>query len=70
MNENLFYCKCPILDGGNFPCGNCDNERKECDKFCQYYVEIKYTCFNCTDKETCEYAFDDFCTDGDCLAIK
>ena len=28
------------------------------------------TCFTCPDKETCEWAWDPYNTDGDCLAIK
>ena len=29
-----------------------------------------YTCFKCPLKETCEYAWDDYNTNGDCLAEK
>jgi hypothetical protein len=28
------------------------------------------TCVNCWEKNTCAFAFDDYNTDGDCLAIK
>ena len=28
------------------------------------------TCFRCSDKESCKYAFDPYNTDGDCLADK
>lgn len=70
MDEKLFYCNCPILDGGNFPCGHCDNEKKECNASCKHYIKFKYTCTDCENKDKCEYAFDDYCTDGDCLAIK
>lgn len=28
------------------------------------------TCWNCVDQATCEYAFDLYNTNGDCLAIK
>ena len=37
MDEELFYCNCPILADGKFPCGNCENEREECDESCPYY---------------------------------
>ena len=30
----------------------------------------KYTCSRCKDKEDCELAFDEYNTNGDCLAIK
>jgi len=32
--------------------------------------DSKYTCFDCEDKFECEYAFDNYNTNGDCLAIK
>jgi hypothetical protein len=28
------------------------------------------TCFQCKDNKTCEWAYDHYNTDGDCLAIK
>ena len=31
---------------------------------------IKYTCTNCLDRAKCKYAFDDYCTDGNCLMEK
>ena len=31
---------------------------------------IKYTCTDCPDCAKCKYAFDDYCTDGDCLMEK
>lgn len=34
------------------------------------FPEERYTCFDCPDKDTCEYAFDAYCTDGDCLILK
>ena len=30
----------------------------------------EYTCFLCEDKETCEFRYDEYNTDGDCLAEK
>jgi len=31
---------------------------------------IEFTCDNCPDRDKCEYAYDPYCTDGDCLAVK
>lgn len=31
---------------------------------------VNYTCHLCKDKNKCKYAFDDYCTDGDCLMEK
>ena len=31
---------------------------------------VNYTCYLCKDKNNCKYAFDDYCTDGDCLMEK
>lgn len=31
---------------------------------------VKYTCTDCPDCAKCKYAFDDYCTDGDCLMEK
>ena len=33
-------------------------------------VVVDYTCNHCADKKNCPYAYDDYCTDGDCLAMK
>ncbi len=30
----------------------------------------EFTCFNCKDKDTCEYSWDAYNTGGDCLASK
>lgn len=30
----------------------------------------EYTCFNCPESLNCEYAWDDYNTNGDCLAEK
>lgn len=30
----------------------------------------KFECDTCPDMGTCEYAFDPYCTPGDCLAVK
>lgn len=30
----------------------------------------EFTCFNCLDDKTCEYAYDLYNTHGDCLAVK
>lgn len=30
----------------------------------------EYTCYNCNAKDTCEYAWDDYNTNEDCLAEK
>lgn len=29
-----------------------------------------FTCHRCCDKNSCVYAFDQYCTDGDCLMVK
>ena len=36
------------------------------------YIEVvpKSTCFNCKDNDSCEFAWDGYNTEGDCLAIK
>lgn len=31
---------------------------------------IRLTCQDCLDNDNCDYAFDPYNTDGDCLAIK
>lgn len=31
---------------------------------------VRLTCQDCTDNDTCEYAFDPYNTHGDCLALK
>lgn len=31
---------------------------------------LRLTCQDCSDNDTCEYAFDPYNTHGDCLAIK
>ena len=31
---------------------------------------IKYTCIDCPDCAKCKYAFDDYCTNGNCLVEK
>ena len=31
---------------------------------------VNYTCHLCPDKNKCKYAFDDYCTNGDCLMEK
>ena len=31
---------------------------------------VNYTCHLCKDKNNCKYAFDDYCTDGNCLMEK
>jgi len=33
-------------------------------------VDAFYTCNNCKDKHICRFAFDEYNTDGDCLADK
>lgn len=30
----------------------------------------RFTCFNCDSSPTCEFAYDLYNTDGDCLALK
>ena len=30
----------------------------------------EYTCYDCPEKHTCEWAWDDYNTQGDCLATK
>ena len=34
------------------------------------YKPEDYTCFDCPHKDTCEYAWDYYNVNGDCLAIK
>lgn len=68
---NEILCRCPKVD--EFFCcqSDCENLLKECNaESCEYGQIIKYTCNDCDDKDNCEYAFDDYCTDGDCLVIK
>lgn len=31
---------------------------------------FNHTCANCADNKICPYAYDDYCTDGDCLLDK
>jgi len=32
--------------------------------------EIEFTCDNCPDRDKCKFAYDPYCTGGDCLATK
>lgn len=38
--------------------------------FCSPGTEITVTCEQCGDNDVCEYAFDHYNTNGDCLALK
>jgi hypothetical protein len=50
---------------------DCPNKNKVCPNVRIFNKEEKdFTCNNCSDKEWCEYAYDSYCTGGDCLAIK
>lgn len=33
-------------------------------------ADNRYTCFDCEDRFDCQYAFDDYNTNGHCLALK
>lgn len=37
---------------------------------CDSWEEVNCTCQYCENKQTCIFAFDDYNTDGDCLADK
>jgi hypothetical protein len=34
------------------------------------FHELKFTCADCKDADTCDFAFDPYNTNGDCLAMK
>ncbi len=36
----------------------------------EYVGETEFTCDDCRDRRTCEWAFDPYNTNGDCLAEK
>ncbi len=40
------------------------------EKFSEAYGITEFTCDQCSAVRTCEYAFDPYNTDGDCLAEK
>ena len=41
-----------------------------CDGWEEIQIDKNYTCAGCAFQEVCEYAFDDYCVDGECLADK
>lgn len=47
---------------------------KKLGGICDGYVEIPsdelkdYTCYDCPCRNRCEYAFNPYCTDGECLS--
>jgi len=50
---------------------DCPNTNDVCPNSEIFNEEQKdYTCSDCYEKEWCKYAYDPYCTDGDCLAIK
>ena len=35
-----------------------------------FLIQERFTCSKCSSREICKYAFDDYNTNGDCLAVK
>jgi len=44
--------------------------KEEYEKIMNESNNLICTCDKCLDNNICEYAFDDYCIDGDCLAVK
>jgi hypothetical protein len=42
----------------------------ECPEYQKKPNKNRYTCFTCSDKKECKYAYDEYNHNGDCLASK
>lgn len=63
-NGNLFFAATEYQKAYSVIKAECEQLKEE-----NKHLNI-YTCYKCSDKKTCQYAYDAYNTNDDCLAIK